>query len=96
MDPAALARLDVTLAVLQQDHQGTDESASEIGIEIESDTLAPVGDVFDLDSLDLDLLLVAAPPVTRPRHPMWTRTSGWPLACCGERPGGPGPASVSR
>ena len=63
MDPAALARLDATLAVLQQDHQGTGgdfNGAIETGIE--TDTLASVGEVFGLDSLDLDLLLVAAAP----------------------------------
>jgi len=56
MDPAALDRLDATLAVLQQDHQSTDDSA------IANDTLTPVGEVFGLDALDLDLLLVAAAP----------------------------------
>ena len=60
MDPAALARLDATLTVLQQDHQSIDGSGSTIGIE--TDTLAPVGEVFGLDSLDLHLLLVAAAP----------------------------------
>src|SRR5664279_4883726 len=56
MDPATLDRLDATLAVLQQDHQSTDDSA------IANDTLTPVGEVFGLDALDLDLLLVAAAP----------------------------------
>ena len=56
MDHAALDRLDATLAVLQQDHQSTDHNA------IANDTLTPVGDVFGLDALDLDLLLVAAAP----------------------------------
>jgi len=68
MDPAALARLDATLTVLQQDHQSIDGSGSgsgsgsAIGIGIETDTLVRVGEVFGLDSLDLDLLLVAAAP----------------------------------
>jgi hypothetical protein len=64
MDPAALARLDATVTVLQQDHQSIDGSGDTIGstIGIETDTLAPVGEVFGLDSLDLDLLLVAAAP----------------------------------
>jgi len=61
MDPAALARLDATLMVLQQDHQGTGSDLN-IGTGIDTDTLASVGEVFGLDSLDLDLLLVAAAP----------------------------------
>lgn len=63
MDAAALARLDATLAVLQQDHQNTGgEFNGGIETGIETDTLASVGEVFGLDSLDLDLLLVAAAP----------------------------------
>jgi len=61
MDPAALARLDATLMVLQQDHQGTGSDLN-IGTGIDTDTLASVSEVFGLDSLDLDLLLVAAAP----------------------------------
>ena len=61
MDPAALARLDAALMVLQQDHQGTGSDLN-IGTGIDTDTLASVGEVFGLDSVDLDLLLVAAAP----------------------------------
>jgi len=67
MDPAALARLDATLMVLQQDHQGTGSDLN-IGTGIDTDTLASVGEVFGLDFLDLDLLLVAAAPAALRVH----------------------------
>ena len=50
MDPVLLGRLDATLAVLQQDHLAADGD----------DVLGGLGEVYGLDGLDLDLLLVAA------------------------------------
>ncbi len=50
MDPALLGQLDTTVAVLQQDHQVAGE---------DDDILGRLGEVYGLDSLDLDLLLIA-------------------------------------
>jgi predicted nucleic acid-binding protein len=50
MDPVLLGQLDATVAVLQQDHQVASQ---------DDDILGRLGEVYGLDSLDLDLLLIA-------------------------------------
>jgi predicted nucleic acid-binding protein len=52
-DPGLLARLDATLAVLQQDYAAQTDAADD-------DMLGNLGDVFGLDDTDRDLLLIAA------------------------------------
>jgi len=64
LDPAALTRLDATLSALEQDHQraGDINIGDMVDLGGAGDTVTPLGEVFGLDPIDLDLLLVAAAP----------------------------------